>query len=162
MSEFDKEAERNQQIRTMLARGKNDRYFNPTIGVRQLPDGVKYVKDPDGQIMVLKNELGKSDLALRKIEKKIITRRTDLQKKVDAANSKIGEYSAGGFNTGPDVAGEETTTQVEIQRSVAEQTDDEYALMVNYMKANGGVPASFTKDKIFSRTGALVDTSFFG
>jgi hypothetical protein len=67
-------------------------------------------------------------------------------------------YKTGAFEFKEQWGQEETFATKEIQRSVQEQTDDEYSLMVNYMKANGGVPASFTKDAFYSSKGILRPT----
>ena len=39
------------------------------------------------------------------------------------------------------------------QRTLAEQTDDEFAIMTNYFKAHGGVPSTFTKEAYYASKG---------
>lgn len=85
-----------------------------------------------------------------------------LEKQLSVADDKLNRldnpYKAGAFETGRDVAFEETTVTKEVQRSLYEQTDDEFALMVNYLKANGGVPASFTKEAFYASKGIIRPT----
>jgi hypothetical protein len=77
-----------------------------------------------------------------------------LDKKVKDAEAPVPEYSAGEFRS---FEGGEyrdwRKVQTEVRKSVEEQLDDQYGIMVNYFKSHGGVPESFTKDAFFKMSG---------
>lgn len=50
---------------------------------------------------------------------------------------------------------EKTTVEKQVEKTLAEQTDDEYAIMKTYLDANGGVPATFTKEAFYRSKGIL-------
>lgn len=76
--------------------------------------------------------------------------RKDQTQKVKSSNKEIL------FETRPEIATKEIEVQREVQRSVEEQTEDEYQLMMNYFRATGGgVPLSFTKDAFYAMKGIV-------
>ena len=79
-------------------------------------------------------------------------------KKAETAAKPATPYETGELSLGNQSAFEEQVRQKEVQRSLYEQTDDEFALMVNYLKANGGVPASFTKEAFYASKGIIRPT----
>lgn len=79
-------------------------------------------------------------------------------KKATIAAKPSTPYETGELSLGKQSGWEEQYVTKEIQRSVTEQTDDEYNLMVNYLKSSGGVPVSFTKDAFYASKGILRPT----
>lgn len=102
------------------------------------------------QIIELRKKLTETNTAIEK-------RQQYLNEQVTKA-TKTPTYDAGEMTLRAESGFEEQVTQKQIQRSVAEQTDDEYNLMVNYLKASGGVPASFTKEAFYASKGILRPT----
>ena len=47
----------------------------------------------------------------------------------------------------------EGVVQRKYQKTLAEQTDDEFAVMTNYFQTTGGVPATFTKEAFYASKG---------
>lgn len=92
------------------------------------------------------------------LEKRIQGRIKKLEGDISSAEgSKEGvKYEAGAFETRPEIATKEIEVQREVQRSVEEQTEDEYQLMMNYFRSTGGgVPLSFTKDAFYAMKGIV-------
>lgn len=92
------------------------------------------------------------------LEKRIQGRIKKLEGDISSAEgAKEGvKYEAGAFETRPEIATKEIEVQREVQRSVEEQTEDEYQLMMNYFRStNGGVPISFTKDAFYAMKGIV-------
>jgi len=98
------------------------------------------------------------------LRKQLKDANTAIEKRYQYLNEQVTKatatptYDAGEMLLRAESGFEEQVVQKQIQRSVQEQTDDEYSLMVNYMKANGGVPVSFTKDAFYSSKGILRPT----
>jgi len=71
-----------------------------------------------------------------------------------AARKQVAPYSGGSIEaskaTWQDVEG---VVQEKYQRTLDEQTNDEFAIMTNYFQATGGVPATFTKEAFYASKG---------
>lgn len=93
-------------------------------------------------------------------------KRAEIQKLFDArmalnketlakAESKTTKpYETGGFQyTGERYDPVTETVVKEVQKDLYEQTDDEYAILSNWMKANGGLPETFTKEAYYASKG---------
>jgi len=67
------------------------------------------------------------------------------------------EYKAGAVTISPEGYREEyRNTQVQMVKSMQEQTDDEYAIMTNFFKGqNDGAPDSFTKEAFYQMKGIV-------
>lgn len=77
-----------------------------------------------------------------------------LKEKASKATGEVTPYQTGRLQTETsrwDQVTEKVVTQV--QKDLYEQTDDEYAILSNWMKANGGVPETFTKEAFYASKG---------
>ena len=93
---------------------------------------------------------------LKLLEEKLVARQTKLKDAVTKATTPVTEYKAGAVTISPEGYREEyRNTQVQMARSMEEQTDDEYAIMTNFFNANGGVPDSFTKEAFYQMKGIV-------
>lgn len=123
--------------------------------------GYETVSVPAGKGEIL--EARKNIIELRKkakeIQSKFDKRKTYLEGIVSKAEKGVTEgiqYTAGTFDTGTDYYNKETEVVREVRRSVEEQTDDEYNLMMNYFRSTeGGTPLSFTKDAFYAMKGIV-------
>jgi hypothetical protein len=90
------------------------------------------------------------------LEEKFKAKTDQLKAKVKSAEGPTPEYKAGSVTLSPEGFREEyRNTQVQMARSMEEQTDDEYAIMTNFFNANGGVPDSFTKEAFYQMKGIV-------
>lgn len=116
--------------------------------VKYLPDE-KAILDARGKIIEFKKKV--TDL-----EEKFTLRKAKLEGEVKKGEAPTPEYKAGGVTISPEGYREEyRNTQVQMARSMEEQTDDEYAIMTNFFNANGGVPDSFTKEAFYQMKGIV-------
>lgn len=91
---------------------------------------------------------------LKLLEEKLAARQTKLKDAVTKATTPVTEYKAGSVTISPEGYREEyRNTQVQMVKSMQEQTDDEFAIMSNFFKANGGMPDSFTKEAFYQMKG---------
>ena len=71
-----------------------------------------------------------------------------------AAKKQVAPYAGGSIEasraTWQDVEG---VVQEKYQRTLDEQTNDEFAIMTNYFQATGGVPSTFTKEAFYASKG---------
>lgn len=101
---------------------------------------------------------------IKELEEKFAIRKAKFEKDILDGEAPTPEYKAGSLNLtyqseNPNIAQgfreEYRNTQVEMARSMEEQTDDEYAIMINFFNANGGVPDSFTKEAFYQMKGIV-------
>ena len=93
---------------------------------------------------------------IKDFEEKFTIRKAKLESDILKGEAPTPEYKAGSFAVSPEGFREEyRNTQVELARSMEEQTDDEYAIMTNFFNANGGVPDSFTKEAFYQMKGIV-------
>ncbi len=93
---------------------------------------------------------------IKTLEEKFTVRKAKLESDILKGEAKTPEYKAGSVTLSPEGYREEyRNTQVELARSMEEQTDDEYAIMTNFFNANGGVPDSFTKEAFYQMKGIV-------
>ena len=88
------------------------------------------------------------------IVKSLETTQESLKTKAKDATTKVDPYQTGRFQTETsrwDQVTEKVVT--EVQKDLYEQTDDEYAILSNWMKANGGLPETFTKEAYYASKG---------
>jgi len=78
-----------------------------------------------------------------------------LNSNVNKAEKPAPEYKAGAVTVSPEGYREEyRNTQVQMVKSMQEQTDDEFAIMTNFFKGqNDGAPDSFTKEAFYQMKG---------
>ena len=119
-------------------------------------------KIPRGDAKANAASIARDNLEIRKLE----AEKTTLNKKIDdvEAKTRIGlmkgiqkvntPYGGGSIEasraTWQDVEG---VVQEKYQRTLDEQTNDEFAIMTNYFQATGGVPATFTKEAFYASKG---------
>jgi len=88
------------------------------------------------------------------VVKQLNTRQEFLKAKANEAKTPVSPYQTGRFQTETDRWDQVTEKVVtEVQKDLYEQTDDEYAILSNWMKANGGVPETFTKEAYYASKG---------
>ena len=89
------------------------------------------------------------------LEEKFKARTEQLQAVVKKIEGPTPEYKAGAVTVSPEGYREEyRNTQVEMVKSMQEQTDDEYAIMTNFFKGqHDGAPDSFTKEAFYQLKG---------
>lgn len=93
---------------------------------------------------------------IKDLEEKFTLRKAKLEGDIKKGEAPTPEYKAGSVTISPEGYREEyRNTQVELTRSMEEQTDDEYAIMTNFFNANGGVPDSFTKEAFYQMKGIV-------
>lgn len=89
------------------------------------------------------------------LEEKFNARTEQLQAVVKKIEGPTPEYKAGAVTVSPEGYREEyRNTQVQMVKSMQEQTDDEYAIMTNFFKGqHDGAPDSFTKEAFYQMKG---------
>lgn len=121
-------------------------------GIDERPLSEKGLLEKRTALLKLKKEL-------KVQEDKFNSRKTSLEKAAGVAVEQKGkgpEYTAGEFSTKGEILTKEETVTQEVRRTVEEQTDDEYNLMMNYFRSTeGGVPLSFTKDAFYAMKGIV-------
>jgi hypothetical protein len=124
-------------------------------GKKQAIDGYGTPYTPnEKQKLEIRKQLLEYKADKKKYEEQISNRNAELQRVVDKAEAPVGEYKAGSVTISPEGYREEyRNTQVQMVKSMEEQTDDEYAIMTNFFKGNGGVPDSFTKEAFYQMKG---------
>lgn len=88
------------------------------------------------------------------IVKSLEATQESLKTKAKDATTKVEPYQTGRFQTETsrwDQVTEKVVT--EVQKDLYEQTDDEYAILSNWLKANGGLPETFTKEAYYASKG---------
>jgi hypothetical protein len=107
--------------------------------------------------IVYRNAKVKAEQSKAKLE----ARQESLISKVKETQTALTPYSASEIKVraaNADQFGyvpEKTTVEKQVERTLAEQTDDEYAIMSAYLDANGGKPATFTKESFYRSKGIL-------
>ena len=118
-------------------------------------EGASYTPDQKDR-NVAKAKLIELRKKQKAIEEKRSAKVSQLEAKVKAAEGPAPEYKAGSVTISDGGYREEyRNTQVEMVKSMEEQTDDEYAIMTNFFNANGGVPDSFTKEAFYQMKGIV-------
>jgi hypothetical protein len=105
----------------------------------------------------IKSKAALLDLRKQKkdLEEKARLRFKELQTKLDKAQAPAPTYQAGKVTvSGAGERLELRNTQVEVAKSIEEQTDDEYAIMTNQF-GEAGVPDSFTKEAFYQMKGII-------
>ena len=122
------------------------------MGIHRVPLNQKELLERRSNLVKLKNKL-------KTAETKFNARKSSLEKAAGVAEKQQKEgiqYTAGTFDTGTDYYNKETEVVREVRKSVEEQTDDEYNLMMNYFRSTeGGTPLSFTKDAFYAMKGIV-------
>ena len=73
---------------------------------------------------------------------------------LEKAQAPVKPYEAGEFGYTQEKYDPVTEKVVtEVKKDLYEQTDDEFAILSNWMKANGGVPETFTKEAYYASKG---------
>ena len=91
---------------------------------------------------------------VKALDIKIEGRNKAVQERLKKAKEPVNPYETGRFQTETsrwDQVTEKVVT--EVQKDLYEQTDDEYAILSNWMKANGGLPETFTKENYYRSKG---------
>ena len=98
---------------------------------------------------------------VKRIDAQLSSRQESLLKTVKETTKNVTPYSTEEIKfraAGADVYGyveERTTVEKQVEKTLAEQTDDEYSIMKAYLDANGGVPSTFTKEAFYRSKGIL-------
>jgi hypothetical protein len=133
-----------------IVKGELQGWSSPLSG-----DYVEYTPD-NTQKLEARKKVQQLTEKRKVIEEKFNAQKTQLESKLKSLESPTPEYKAGSVILSNEGYREEyRNTQVELARSMEEQTDDEYAIMTNFFNANGGVPDSFTKEAFYQMKGIV-------
>jgi hypothetical protein len=133
-----------------IVKGELQGWSSPLSG-----DYVEYTPTKDEQLKA-RTKIQQLTEKRKGFEEKLTARKEQLQTKLKTLEAPTPEYKAGSVTLSPEGYREEyRNTQVELARSMEEQTDDEYAIMTNFFNANGGVPDSFTKEAFYQMKGIV-------
>lgn len=116
---------------------------------------------PLGPIQLSDREKNANNIKIRQLEaqkKPLIQQIDEIEnaplRNAAAARKQVAPYAGGSIEaskaTWQDVEG---VVQEKYQRTLDEQTNDEFAIMTNYFQATGGVPATFTKEAFYASKG---------
>ncbi len=131
-----------------IVKGELQGWSSPLSG-----DYVEYTPTKDEQLKA-RTKVQQLTEKRKGFEEKLNARKEQLQAKLSKLEGPTPEYKAGTFTTSEGGYREEyRNTQVEMVKSMEEQTDDEYAIMTNFFNANGGVPDSFSKEAFYQMKG---------
>ena len=139
------------KLKTAESTVKGDKQLGYGIG------GAPYQYIPNEKdILNARTQVLASKKKIKELEDKFTLRKAKLEGDVLKGEAPTPEYKAGSVTISPEGFREEyRNTQVELARSMEEQTDDEYAIMTNFFNANGGVPDSFTKEAFYQMKGIV-------
>jgi len=133
-------------------KGGNTQQFYAGLGGMSIPRGderanTKAVLSATLQIKQLEQQKKALDSKLQSVEDK--TRITSVKAAQSVASYSGGEVQASEDTWKPVIE----TVQKKYQRTLDEQTNDEYLIMKNYFEKTGGVPPTFTKEAFYASKG---------
>jgi len=101
-----------------------------------------------------RSEVKRIDAQLSAKQESFINAVKETTKKVTPYSTEEIKFRAANANEQGYVP-EKTIVEKQVEKTLAEQTDDEYAIMSTYLEAHGGVPATFTKESFYRSKGIL-------
>jgi hypothetical protein len=131
-----------------IVKGERQGYSSPLSG-----DYVEYTPSNNDKLEARIKVQGLQEKR-KAFEEKFNARKSQLEAKLKSFEKPVTEYKAGAVTISPEGFREEyRNTQVQMVKSMEEQTDDEYAIMTSFFKSNGGIPDSFTKEAFYKMKG---------
>lgn len=135
---------------------KNGTVFVPPSGGNGMPM-IRPMTAQEKQ--TLRIDIANKRSEIKRIDAQLSAKQESLLGTLKEATKKVTPYTAGEIKlkaSGANEYGyveEKTTVEKQIQKDLYEQTDDEYAILSNWMKANGGIPETFTKEAYYASKG---------
>jgi len=138
-----------QEIGKLKSANANGVPISVSYGTPQLP----------AQLSPREKNANNIKIRLLEAQKKPLLAQIDEIENAPLRNAASAKKAVQAYTGGEEQASKDSWKDVEgivqrkYQKTLAEQTDDEFAIMTNYFQTTGGVPATFTKEAFYASKG---------